>query len=79
MLGNNMFAYCNNNPVISSDYYGCWGSNKGIGNPNNYVDDGIDRLSYRVSFPARNLDEEIKYAKEIIVEAINQGIVNLNL
>ena len=40
LIGNNMFAYCNNNPVCCSDPSGFWGSSSGISNPNAMLRDG---------------------------------------
>ena len=60
VLGNNMFAYCNNNPVAFSDSTGT----RRVGALEKYKDSGIGRGTYDKSEPYKTADDAAKAFSE---------------
>ncbi len=50
ILGNNMFAYCNNNPLLYTDISGCWPSTSSSGSDNGGGNAGINCYVYEYEY-----------------------------
>ena len=58
IIGNNMFAYCNNSPASCYDPYGYWGMSSGITNPNAMTYKGGEKRFYLPDAKRKAIEQE---------------------